>query len=56
MAINLFFQREISNLKPETIAQMRRDYQQGLGLTLWDISLKYRVTFATACHIIKNGN
>ena len=51
--MNNLVDREIRRLRKDEIRQIRIDYRKGTGLTLWDISRKYRITFATACYICK---
>ncbi len=53
MVMNERVRQQIYYLPKETIQQIKIDYREGTGLTLWDLSRKYGITFSACFYIVR---
>lgn len=54
--MNPTVKRELLSLPDSLIKQIKEEYNNGVGLTNFDLAVKYNISFSAACYITKSDN
>jgi hypothetical protein len=54
--MNPTVKRELLGLPDNLIKQIKEEYNNGVGLTNFDLANKYNISFSACCYITKSNN